>query len=36
LAVVYFRRGVFRFYLEGVELAVGGGWGEGEAVFVAN
>jgi len=36
LAVVYLIRGNFCFDLEGVELAVGGGRGEGEAVFVAD
>jgi hypothetical protein len=36
LAVVYLIRGVFCFDLEGVELVVGGGRGEGEAVFVAD
>ena len=36
LAVVYLIRGVFCFDFEGVELAVGGGRGEGQAVFVAD
>jgi hypothetical protein len=36
LAVVYLIGGVFYFDLEVVELAVGGGRGEGEAVFVAD
>jgi hypothetical protein len=36
LAVVYLIRGVVGFDLEVVELAVWGGWGEGEAVLVAD
>src|ERR1700752_134226 len=36
LAVVHLVRGVSYSDFEGVELGVGGGRGEGEAVFVAN
>ena len=36
LAVVYFIRGIFNFDFEGVELAVGGRWGECEAVFMTD
>ena len=36
LAVVYLIRGIFCFDCEGVKLAVGGGRGEGETVFVAD
>jgi len=36
LAVVYLIRGVLYFYLEGMELVVLRGRGEGQAVFVAD
>jgi hypothetical protein len=36
LAVVYLICGTFYFDLESVELVVGGWWGEGKAVFVAD
>jgi len=36
LAVIYLIRGVSCFDFKGVELAVGGGWGKGQAVFVAD
>jgi hypothetical protein len=34
--MVYMIRGILDLDSEMVELAVGGGWGEGDAVFVAD